>query len=75
MTEKEWLECTDPRLQLVFLEGKASDRKARLFACGIARSLWPYLGDDRSRRVVEVAERHAEELVTEAALAAASRGH
>jgi hypothetical protein len=71
MTEAEWLACTDPRLLLVFLEGQASDRKARLFACGLARSLWPYLGDERSRQVVEIAEKYADNLATKAELAAA----
>jgi hypothetical protein len=72
MTEAEWLTCTDPRLLLVYLEGKTSDRNARLFACGLARSLWPYLGDERSQHVVEVAEKHADNAATGAELAAAS---
>jgi hypothetical protein len=71
VTEAEWLACPDPRLSLVFLEGKASERKARLFACGVGRSLWPYLGDHRSRRVVEVAEMNADNLATAAELARA----
>lgn len=71
MTEVEWLACRDARLSLVFLEGKASKRKARLFACGLGRSLWPYLGDNRSRRVVEIAEMHADNLATKAELTAA----
>jgi hypothetical protein len=71
MTEAEWLACPDPLLSLVFLEGRASERKARLFACGLGRFLWPYLGDVRSRRAVEVAEMLADNLATEAELAAA----
>lgn len=71
MTEAEWDACTDPRLALVFLEPKTSDRKARLFACGLGRSLWPYLGDDRSRQVVNVAEKHADGFATNEELAAA----
>jgi hypothetical protein len=30
MTEAEWLACTDSQTMLVFLEGKANDRKLRL---------------------------------------------
>lgn len=61
MTEAEWLSATDPRLSLVFIEAKSSSRKARLFACAVGRFLWPYLGDERSCRVVEVAERYADD--------------
>ncbi len=68
MTEAEWLAATDPRLSLVFIEGKSSPRKARLFACAVGRSLWPFLGDERSCRVVEVAERNADSLATESEL-------
>ena len=39
MTEAEWLKSSDSRLLLVYLEGKATHRKARLFGCGLARSL------------------------------------
>ena len=31
MTEAEWLACTDPTPMLLFLHGRASDRKLRLF--------------------------------------------
>ena len=33
MTESEWLIWEDPRPMLVFLMGRASDRKLQLFAC------------------------------------------
>jgi hypothetical protein len=32
-----WQHCNDPRTMLQFLEGKASDRKLRLFVCGYWR--------------------------------------
>jgi hypothetical protein len=37
MTEEEWLESTDPRPMVEFMEFKVSDRKFRLVACGCCR--------------------------------------
>lgn len=64
MTENEWLDCADPRDLLVCLEEKTSERKARLYTCGLGRCAWPFLGDDRSRNVVDIAEKYADGLVT-----------
>src|SRR5262249_31188024 len=72
MTEQEWRRCRDPRLQLVFLEGRHSDRKGRLYACGVGQRLWPFLADERCRRAIEVAEMNADGLATAEELAAAN---
>jgi hypothetical protein len=69
MNNEEWLKCTDPQSMLVFLEGRASARKARLYACGVGRSLWPFLGDERSRTALEIAERHADRSATDIEMA------
>jgi hypothetical protein len=68
MTEAEYLNGKDVRSKLIFLESQSSERKARLFTCALGRSLWPYLGDDHSRQVIEVAERFADRTTSVAEL-------
>src|SRR5262249_9700328 len=60
MTEAEWLTSPEPEKMLAFLDGKASDRLRRLFACACCRRIWHLLSDARRRQAVRVAERFAE---------------
>ena len=65
MNEAEWLACTDPKPMLELLYFKVRVRKLRLFACACCRRVWSLLHDERSQRVVEVAERYAGSFVPE----------
>jgi hypothetical protein len=44
------------------LQGRLTQRKARLYAVAAVRRVWPLLGDERSRRLIEAVERHADGL-------------
>jgi hypothetical protein len=70
MTEDDWLTCADPNLLLDLLDGRASARKLRLFACACCRRVKRLL-DEQALRAIEVAERYADgDLSTEALRAA-----
>jgi hypothetical protein len=73
MTEAEWLACADPERMVRFLNGKASDRKLRLFACNCARQVWDLLAGRLGREAVAASERYADGLAEEADLEAARR--
>lgn len=73
MTEQEWLACTDLTLMSTFLWNRATERKLRLFACACCYRIWHLIQDERSRKAVLVAERHADGFATERELADAHR--
>jgi hypothetical protein len=66
MTEAEWLTCTEPTLmtEYVRLNHLASERKLRLLSIECGRRFLHLLGDERSRRAVEIAEGFVEGIVT-----------
>jgi hypothetical protein len=65
MTEVEWLTRADPTSMLSYLQDKTSDRKLRLFACALCRSVWHLLQDERSRAAITTGERFADRLAPE----------
>ena len=84
MNEALWLRCPDPTPLLDYLEGRATERRLRLFACACARRFWGHLRRDRRgreagepaerfacREAIETAERFADGLATVDELAAA----
>src|SRR5690348_13952415 len=60
MAKVKWQRLTDPQPMLSYLQGKASDRKLRLFACACCRRIWHLLPDNGSRRAVAAAEQYAD---------------
>src|SRR5258708_7473595 len=63
MTEAEWLNCDGPMLD--FLQGRASNRKLRLFACACCRRVWNCLWSGSiGRAAILTAERFADGLAT-----------
>jgi hypothetical protein len=73
MTEAEWLESTDLRAMLSFLQegGKVSERKLRLFAVACCRLIWALLPNEAARKVIELAERVVDGMATAEELNAA----
>jgi hypothetical protein len=74
MTEQDWRKCAEPERMLKSLRGAVNGRKLRLFAVACCRRVWHLLREERSRRAVDVAERHADGLADDWQLEAARAG-
>lgn len=71
MTEAEWLACHDAIAMLEFLEGKASERKLRLFGAACCRRIDPALFAPAHQALVEAVELFSDNLIDENAFRAA----
>jgi hypothetical protein len=60
MNEASWLACENPGPMLVWLRGRASARKVRLFACACCRRVGHLTRDRRVGDALDVAERFAD---------------
>jgi hypothetical protein len=63
VTEREWLDSDDPQVMLHVLQGNATSRKLRLFACACVRRIWPLVPQD-SREIVQVSVDYADSRAT-----------
>lgn len=65
MTETDWSNCIDPAAMMVFVKGRPSDRKLRLFAVACCRRVWHLIPVAAAKTAVQVAERYADGTATE----------
>lgn len=76
MTEQVWLECTEPKKMLEFLQSlKTSERKLRLFTCACCRRIWLFLPDSLSRKKVDFGEQYADGYVSDKQRLSISKKH
>ena len=72
MSEWDWVTGNSPRGMLSYLRDRLSERKRRLFACACCHMVRHLIVDERSWQAVELAERHADGLVSATELDAAA---
>ena len=63
MTGAEWMACTDPDGMLEYIQGRASERKLRLFVIGCSRFVWEQIIDEEWRAAINEAELYADGLL------------
>ncbi len=61
MTEAEWMTWRDPEAMIREIQIDASDRQLQLLTIATARLRWDELPEDPFRKVVETAERYADD--------------
>ena len=59
MTEEEWLACAEVDSLLAFLQGRASERKLRLFGCACCWRIAHLFRSSEFIRTIDVTERYA----------------
>jgi hypothetical protein len=64
MTKEEWLAATDPKPMMKSREGKASNRKLRLFLVASARIVWEQIPQGEMQDAVNESERFADSQTT-----------
>ncbi len=65
MTDAEWMNCATPIQMVELIRGKTSERKLRLYAVACCHRISDLIKDARSREAVEIAEKHADGLVSD----------
>ena len=73
MTEAEWRTATEPTPMLEFLRDKASERKMRLFVCGICRRHERQIATFGFPETLEAIEQYADGLISQEELTTVSR--
>src|ERR1051325_8734699 len=71
MNEPAWLQSTDPEPMFLYLEGRVTDRKLRLFVVACCHRMWNSMRDLVCRTAVQIGEHYADGRADRAVLAAA----
>ena len=64
MTEREWQRCAKPHPMLLYLRGRGSNRKLRLYACACCRRIWGLLGHNEEGAAAVAGAEHGADGLT-----------